>query len=180
MQRFRQALLPRCSRQLNPLTAMSAAPSIGERPPNVQNLQALRLSPPPPPRPPPSRPRPPFAWARERISTQMHNIESRFAIGLATILFAGVYVCALFSPGNFTGWGSEEVNSLTRARRQRKVVGLGSNPGLTILTYILGRKKSTKHTTTRMKMLQLSVTTSASASYIIFRLFCITGSVLLS
>ena len=52
----------------------------------------------------------PFVWARKRISTKMRSIESRFVIGPPNTLFAGVYVCT-FQPGNFTGWGSEGVNS---------------------------------------------------------------------
>ena len=43
----------------------------------------------------------------------MHSIESRFVIGPSNILFGGVYVCT-FSPGNFTGWGSEGVNNDAR------------------------------------------------------------------
>ena len=40
----------------------------------------------------------------------MHSVESRFVMGPSNILFAGVYVCT-FQPGNFTGCGSEGVNS---------------------------------------------------------------------
>ena len=39
----------------------------------------------------------------------MHSTESRFVIRPSNILFGGVYVC-MFTPGNFTGWGSEGVN----------------------------------------------------------------------
>ena len=38
----------------------------------------------------------------------MHIVESRFVIGPSNILFGDVYECS-FQPGNFTGWGSEEV-----------------------------------------------------------------------
>ena len=41
----------------------------------------------------------------------MHRTESRFVKGPSNILFVRVYVCT-FQPGNFTGWGSEGVNSL--------------------------------------------------------------------
>ena len=46
---------------------------------------------------------------------KMHSVESRFVIGPSNILFGSVYVCT-FQPGNYTGWGSEEVKrGLARA-----------------------------------------------------------------
>ena len=73
----------------NPFTAALAAQSLEKRPTEVPNLKSLRLF-------------PLFAWTRERISTKMHSIESRFVIGpSAGILLAGVYVCT-FQPGIFT------------------------------------------------------------------------------
>ena len=41
----------------------------------------------------------------------MRSTESRFVIGP----FAGVYVCT-FLPGNFTGWGSEEVKVIPHSK----------------------------------------------------------------
>ena len=43
----------------------------------------------------------------------MHSIESRVVTGPSDILFSGVYVCT-FQPRNFTGWGSEGVNSIMK------------------------------------------------------------------
>ena len=40
----------------------------------------------------------------------MDGIESRFVTGPSNILFGGVYLCT-FQPGNFTGFGSEGVNT---------------------------------------------------------------------
>ena len=86
----------RIKHDLNPFTATLAAPSLEKRPIKMPNLKPLRQF-------------APFAWARERTSAKTHRIE-RFVLGLSSILFAGVYVCT-FQPGNFTGWGSEGVNS---------------------------------------------------------------------
>ena len=41
----------------------------------------------------------PFAWARERTSIKMYNIESTFVIGPSNILFSGVYVSVHFQKG---------------------------------------------------------------------------------
>ena len=49
-----------------------------------------------------------------KISIKMDSIESRFGIGPSNILFGVVYVCT-FQPGNFTGCGSEGVNSVVMA-----------------------------------------------------------------
>ena len=74
--------------------------SLGKRPTEVQNpkpFSFLLL--------------PPSHEHLEGFLSNRHSIESRFATGPSSILFGGVYVCT-FQPGNFTGWGSEEVKHL--------------------------------------------------------------------
>jgi len=51
-----------------------------------------------------------FALACERIFIKTYSIESRYVIGLETILFVRASM-HLFQPGNFTGSGSEGVNT---------------------------------------------------------------------
>ena len=80
---------------INPFTAMLAAPSLGNRPMKIPNLKSLRLI-------------SSAAWAPERTSIKTYSIESRFVIGPSDILFAGMHVCT-FQPANFTGWRIEGV-----------------------------------------------------------------------
>ena len=76
---------------------MLAAPSLGKLPIKVPNLKPLRLVLPP---------------SHDPVNgfLLMHSIGSRFVTGPSHMLFGGVYVCT-FQPGNFTGCGSEGVNS---------------------------------------------------------------------
>ena len=84
---------------INPFTAMLAAPSLWKRPIKVPNLKPSRLF-------------APLPWARENISIKMDSIESRFVIGPSNILFWS-RVCVHLSAQNFTGCGSEGVNTWT-------------------------------------------------------------------
>ena len=86
---------------INSFTAMLAAPSLWKLPMKVPNVKPLRLF-----------VVAPFPWAREKISIKMDSTESRFVIGRPNILFGVVYMCT-FQPGNFTGCGSEGVNTWT-------------------------------------------------------------------
>ena len=83
-------------RDVNPFTAMLAAPSLWKRPIKVPNLKSLRLF-------------SPCARAREQNSVKTLSTESRLVIGPSDILFASVYVCR-FQPGNLADWASEGVN----------------------------------------------------------------------
>ena len=69
----------------NPFTAMLATPSLRKWPVKVPNLKWLRFF-------------PLFRWAREKIAIKMHSTDSRSVTGPSNILFAGVCMCALFSP----------------------------------------------------------------------------------
>ena len=66
--------------EINPFTAMLAAPPLGKRPVEVSDLKSLRTF-------------FPFAGARGKISIKIDSIESRIVIGPSNILFAGVSVC---------------------------------------------------------------------------------------
>ena len=92
------------------LSGHSVTPSLRKRLTKLPNIKPLRLF---------SR----LAQVRERISINMHSIESRLVIGPSNILFASLYVCA-FQSGNFTGWGSEEVNC---ERQSHKAVSTKHN-----------------------------------------------------
>ena len=81
---------------VNPFTAMLAAPSLGKRSNKSVKFETIKAF-------------HPFTWARERIFIKMVSIENRFVIGPSHILFWGVHACT-FQPGNFTGCGSEGVN----------------------------------------------------------------------
>ena len=65
---------------------MLAAPSLCKRPIKVPNLKSLKAS-------------FPFAWASERISVQMHNIQSsQFSYRIIKIYRLQAWLCSLFSP----------------------------------------------------------------------------------
>ena len=79
--------------KLNPFAAMlTATPSLLKRPIKVPNIKSLNKTNP----------------SRERVKRFLSKCAVLKVDLLSNILFASVYVCT-FQPGNFTGWGSEEV-----------------------------------------------------------------------
>ena len=117
---------------INPLTALLAAPSLGKRPTEVPNLKSLRLF-------------SIFARAHERTSIKIHSTESRVVKEPSNIIFSGVYM-STSQPGNCTGWGSEWVKNCRshclprpRVAQQRTIPTLQKSISFT-LNFVLSKQ----------------------------------------